>query len=132
MALALMPSSGICYSSKDDGHSTQYGTTVEYGEIYGQRIEHTIESKFQLEVTDLVTKVVGFKELGEYGDVADMVENLIQLAMKPSSRSDKKKGLDPQKRQLCESANGWFTWKLDDVDKPENECKMYPYIMDYM
>ncbi|KAJ1649013.1 hypothetical protein IWQ61_009767 [Dispira simplex] len=95
-------------------------------------MEHAVESKFQPAVWNLVSNVVGFKELGEYEDVADTVEELVILSKKRPSITDKKKGLDPQKRRLCESANNWFKPNAKGPRKTGTERAFYSFIADYI
>ncbi|KAJ1641863.1 hypothetical protein IWQ61_010707, partial [Dispira simplex] len=77
-------------------------------DIRKEGIEHAVESKIQPDVSDLVSKVVGFKDLGEYEDVADRVEELVTLSKQSPPSNDNQKGLDLKKRRLRTSANNWI------------------------
>ncbi|KAJ1643418.1 hypothetical protein IWQ61_010530, partial [Dispira simplex] len=98
--MATVKSSSTIFRPSNCGGHIQYGTTLEYDELDDQRIEHTVETKIQPEVSDLVSSVVGFKELGKYGNVANAVEELI--------RPTKESLSDDRQRRLCETVNKWF------------------------
>ncbi|KAJ1643125.1 hypothetical protein IWQ61_010563, partial [Dispira simplex] len=93
-------------------------------------IEHAVESKIQLAVSDLVSKVVGFKDLDKYESIAKTVEELIIKYHPP--QKNKQKGPNTQKRQLCESANNWFKPNRKGRRKTGSERDLYPYIIDYI
>ncbi|KAJ1641614.1 hypothetical protein IWQ61_010773, partial [Dispira simplex] len=95
-------------------------------------IEHAVESKIQPDVSDLVSKVVGFNELGEYEDVADRVEELVTLSKKSHPHNDNQKGLDLKKRRLRTSANNWFKPIPKGRRETGSERDLYPYIIDYI
>ncbi|KAJ1653671.1 hypothetical protein IWQ61_006247, partial [Dispira simplex] len=112
--------------------SLQARPTEETDKLRKDGIEHSVEKKIKSNVSDLVSKVVGFQEPGEYEDVAVTVEKLIELSKKRFTRADKKKGLDIQKQRLCENAKNWFEWDTKGSRKPGEERHMYPYIVDYI
>ncbi|KAJ1648978.1 hypothetical protein IWQ61_009794, partial [Dispira simplex] len=101
-------------------------------DIHKKGIELAVESKIQPDVSEFVSKVVGFKDLDRYEDIAKTVEELILSFKKHSPRKNKAKGLDPQKRRLCESANNWFKPIPKGRRKAGSERDLYPSIIDYI
>ncbi|KAJ1641868.1 hypothetical protein IWQ61_010706, partial [Dispira simplex] len=91
--------------SGNNSSAAYQGRSTEKTDVIRKKgIELAVESKIQPDVSDLVSKVVGFKELGRYEGIAKTVEELILSFKKHSPRKNKAKGLEPRKRQLCESA----------------------------
>ncbi|KAJ1646478.1 hypothetical protein IWQ61_010196 [Dispira simplex] len=101
-------------------------------DIRKKGIELAVESKLQPDVSGLVSKVVGFKDLGRYEGIAKTVEELILSFKKHSSRKNKAKGLDPRKQPPCESANNWFKPNPKGRRKDGSERDLYPSIIDYI
>ncbi|KAJ1642300.1 hypothetical protein IWQ61_010641, partial [Dispira simplex] len=114
-------------------------------DIRKKGIELSVESKIQPAVSDLVSKVVGFKDLGKYKGVAETVEEHIlsfkkrsprkkkgNMSKKQSPRKNKAKDLDSRKQQLCESANNWFKPIPKGRRGTGSERKLYPSIIDYI
>ncbi|KAJ1961143.1 hypothetical protein IWQ62_003971, partial [Dispira parvispora] len=119
------------FSSWDDSASYQGRSTETTDGIRNHEVEHTVEKKLQPDVANLVSKVVGFEELGKYEDVADKVEELITLSTQPASKESKKKGIDEQKQKLCNNARRWLDWKPKD-SKPKYERDLYSCFIDYI
>ncbi|KAJ1968402.1 hypothetical protein IWQ62_001268 [Dispira parvispora] len=122
-------SSKLC--SWDDSDSYQARSTETTDDIRKREMEYTIERKLQRDVQNLVSKVVGFEELGEYEKVAGKVEGLITLSTKRASKAGKRKGLDQHKRMLCKKVYSWLNWYQKD-SKPITEHDMCLCIADYL
>ncbi|KAJ1969659.1 hypothetical protein IWQ62_000486 [Dispira parvispora] len=122
-------SSKLC--SWDDSDSYQETSTETTDDIRNREMEHTIERKLQRDVPNLVSKVVGFEELGEYGEVASKVEEFIALSRKHASIADDDEDPDQQKRRLCKNAAKWLNWDQEG-SKTISEHIMYSCVIDYL
>ncbi|KAJ1656419.1 hypothetical protein IWQ61_004011 [Dispira simplex] len=120
------------HSGNNNSAAYQGRSAEKTDDIRKKGIELAVESKIQPDVSDLVSKVVGFKDLGGYEDIAKTVEELILSFKKHSPRKNKAKGLDPQKRRLCESANNWFKPNPKGRRKTGSERDLYPSIINYI
>ncbi|KAJ1967605.1 hypothetical protein IWQ62_001748, partial [Dispira parvispora] len=123
-------SSKLC--SWDDSDSYQETSTETTDDIRNREMEHTIERKLQPAVPNLVSKVVGFEDLGEYEDVARKVEKFLPLSAERSPAADDKNGLDQRKRELGESAYNWLNWGEKSRREGIAERDMYPWLIDYL
>ncbi|KAJ1969658.1 hypothetical protein IWQ62_000485 [Dispira parvispora] len=122
-------SSKLC--SWDDSDSYQETSTEITDDIRNREMEHTIERKLQRDVPNLVSKVVGFEELGEYEKVAGKVEDLITLSTGYASTADDDKSPNQQKRRLCKNAAKWLNLGQKG-SKTISEHTMYSCIIDYL
>ncbi|KAJ1968319.1 hypothetical protein IWQ62_001318 [Dispira parvispora] len=127
----MLTSTSSKFCSWDDLESYQERNTETADDTHKQEIEHAIERTLQRDVPNLVSKVVGFEELGEYEGVAGKVDELITLSTKRASQVDKRKGLDQQKRMLCNNAYSWLNLGQKD-SKPITEHTMYLCVIDYL
>ncbi|KAJ1967606.1 hypothetical protein IWQ62_001749 [Dispira parvispora] len=118
--------------SWDDNTDSYEETSTETSNVtHKQEIKHTIERKLQPDVPNLVSKVVGFEELGEYEKIAGKVEDLITLSTEYASTADDDENQNQQKRRLCKKVWGWLNWDQEG-SKTITEHTMYSCVIDYL
>ncbi|KAJ1645700.1 hypothetical protein IWQ61_010289 [Dispira simplex] len=118
------------HSGNNSSAAFQGRSTEKTDNIHKKGIEHAVESKIQLNVSDLVSKVVSFKDLDKYESIAKTVEELIIKYHPP--QKNKQKGPNTWKQRLCESANNWFKLNRKGHHKTGSERNLYPYIINYI
>ncbi|KAJ1969406.1 hypothetical protein IWQ62_000640 [Dispira parvispora] len=130
MSEKLKTTSSMFRTGNNDSASYQGKSTKDTDHIRKEEIDRIIERKLQDDVSNLVSKVVGFEELGEYEKVASKVEELIILSTKCASARDDE-GLGQKKRMLYNNAYKWLNWD-QEVGRPLTEHAMYLCIADYL
>ncbi|KAJ1969660.1 hypothetical protein IWQ62_000487 [Dispira parvispora] len=127
----MLTSTSSKFCSWDDLDSYQETSTETTDDIRNREMEHIIERKLQRDVPNLVSKVVGFEELGEYEKVAGKVEDLITLSTGYASTADDDESPNQQKRRLCKNAAKWLNWDQEG-SKTISEHIMYSCVIDYL
>ncbi|KAJ1963170.1 hypothetical protein IWQ62_003302, partial [Dispira parvispora] len=122
-------SSKLC--SWDDSDSYQERSTETTDDIRNREMEHTIERILQEDLSNLVSKVVGFEEIGEYKEIAGKVEEFITLSTKYASATDDDEDPDQQKRRLCKKVWSWLNWDQEG-SKIITEHTMYLCVVNYL
>ncbi|KAJ1968318.1 hypothetical protein IWQ62_001317 [Dispira parvispora] len=127
----MLTSTSSKFCSWDDSDSYHERSTETTDGIRNLEMEHTIERTLQPDVPNLVSKVVGFEELGEYEKVAGKVEDLITLSTGYASTAEDDESPNQQKRRLCKNAVKWLNLGQKG-SKTISEHTMHSCVIDYL